>query len=211
MRHLGIQPHLFTALCAIATLGVPALSGCSSRPAPIERADVDVGALADAWIARLDGDGSATLNKNELAEIAAVEQSMGSYDQDGNGQVTAEEIVARLESEVFNPRLAFMQYKCIVQQNGKPIANAEVQFTPIDELTGKLPIAKGTSNAQGLVQPVVSPDDLPKNAPNLPGFMVPGIYVISVAAPSSGSPSTTVEISPGAIQQGVPVVSLPAK
>jgi hypothetical protein len=164
--------------------------GCSSRPSRIRAVDVDPGALGEAIVEQLDTDANGTLSSSELAPLPPIHDAYAKYDVDGNGEVSLEELEARLTS-IFNPQVGLVgAASCVVTRNGRPLPDAEVRFVPPKLLEGLLPPATGVTGRQGVTTLNLAPEDLPSNFPSTrAAVMRPGIYLVEVTHPSIQIPS----------------------
>jgi hypothetical protein len=110
---------------------------------------VNPGAAGQAALSQYDTNKNGTLDAEELAQAPGFQAALKSCDQDGDGQLTAAEIAARVKN-IVGEEVGMLQMQCMVTLDGQPLANAMVTAIPEKALGDQFRTAKGTTNAQGL-------------------------------------------------------------
>ena len=112
---------------------------------------------------------------------------------------------------IFDRRSALVGASCVVRRNGQPLSGAEVRFVPLPALQDVLPTGSGVSDSYGAAMITPPREELPAEAPNVPGLMPPGLYVVEITHPTMKIPDkynrNTVlgkEISSETVYRGAP-------
>ena len=164
---------------ASTVLGV--LAGCSSRPPRVVQAKIDPAAAAKAAMDAYDADGNGSLSAQELVKCPALARSIARFDANKDGSLTADEIAARIRTWQ-EQRVGLMRFCCRVFRNRAPLAGAAVRFVPEPFLGGELKPASGTTDATGMVFLSVAAADLPADQKGLTGVQ-PGLYKVEITHP----------------------------
>jgi hypothetical protein len=187
---LGICVHLcisvficvpFRLLGAGAAVSI-VISGCgglSELKPPQVNADEAAAAAVEAY----DENGDDKLSEAELAKLPAL--SLKSADKDGDGQVSAQEIAARIrlwsEGET-----GIMSFYCNVTLDGSPLEGAEVKLDPEPFLGEAVKPASGITRSDGAILKI-DPALLPEEDRYLRGVQ-PGLYKVRIMHPSQKIP-----------------------
>ena len=163
------------------------VSGCSGRPGAIRPPDVDADAAAGRAMELYDQSGDGQLSKDEWSASPALTAVAASYDKNGDGALSADEIAGGVgawqQSGVGARTVPFA-----VRWNGRPLAGATVRLVPAPFLDNAVKGATGATSLSGGGQLSMSPEDRPKNAPNIP-LMQPGLYHVEITHPSTQIPA----------------------
>jgi hypothetical protein len=180
---------------ALAAFLVSGCGGLSELKPPQVNADEAASAAIEAY----DSDGNGALSEAELAKLPAL--TLKSSDKDGDSQVSAEEIAARIrvwsEGET-----GLMSFYCMVTFDGRPLEGAEVTLDPEPFLDGAVKPASGITRSDGAILKI-DPALLPEEDRYLRGVQ-PGLYKVRITHPTQKIPpryntATTLgqEIVPG--------------
>ncbi len=165
-----------TQVAALLLLG---LLGCSNRPARVPPPEVDAADAGRQAIETYDQDGNGSLSREEIGECPALLASFDSLDADSSGSLSGEEIENRIR-DWQTSKAALVSCRVRVLLNGRPLRNAEVRLEPVGFLQpGVLP-ASGVTTDQGFAQLSVAAEHLP--APTLQA-MNWGFYNVTVVGP----------------------------
>jgi hypothetical protein len=175
---------LAASLCSAIPLF--ALAGCGTGPAAIPAFDVDVEHVVQQLLVDCDVDKNGTISQSELAAQPAIADCLLHCRRDGN-EISREQLTKRLKA-VFDHRSALVSVSCVVRHNGQPLPSAEVRFVPLPVLQDVLPTGMGVTDATGAVMISASPEELPREAPKVPGLMPPGLYLVEVTHPTAKIP-----------------------
>ena len=99
-------------------------------------------------VSQYDTNRDGALGGTELDAVPALKSSLDAIDTDGNGQLTAAEINARVK-QWLSFRIAEMPVRCEVLWNNEPLENAQVVFDPEPFLGADVHAAQGISTASG--------------------------------------------------------------
>ncbi len=134
--------------------------GCSGGPSRVGAVDVDPSSAAAEAMSMYDKNGDNTLDDGELLAVPGILMAKKHYDKDGNGQVSAEEIEARLE-QWGEQGLGFRPLTIMIAIDGKPLGDTEVKLIPEPYLGDAVKPATGKTISDGTVSVSVEPEDLP--------------------------------------------------
>ena len=130
---------------------------------------------------------TASSPKDEWSASPALVAVSASYDKNGDGTLSAEEIAAGLaawqQSGVGARAVPF-----VVRWNGRPLAGATVRLVPAPFLDDAVKGASGETGPGGAGQLSMAAEDRPRNAPNIP-LMQPGLYHVEITHPSIKIPA----------------------
>jgi hypothetical protein len=174
------------------------LSGCGGL-SELKPPQVNANEAAAAAIEAYDNDSDGKLSETELAKLPAL--TLKNADKDGDMQISAEEIAARIrlwsEGET-----GIMSFYCMVTLDGRPLEGAEVQLDPEPFLGDAVKPANGVTRPDGAILKI-DPALLPEEDRYLRGVQ-PGLYKVRITHPSQKIPpryntATTLgqEIVPG--------------
>jgi hypothetical protein len=168
---------------------VAILAGCSSRPAAVSPVDVDPDDASRQAIELYDKDQDGALSDQELAAVPGIAKYKSLYDQDGDGAVTQAEIETRLGlwSE---QGLGFRPLNVVVVVDGRPLADAAVEFDPEPYLGPNVKRATGTTDSNGMASLAVAVEDMPAELADLPiDGVMGGTFKVRVTHPSVKLPA----------------------
>jgi hypothetical protein len=178
----GVVFSLAAALLCLAILGCGA-----SRPAAVSKPNVNPADAAAAALEAYDANGDGSLAGDELAKCPPLAQMLAEYDSDGNSQLTAEEISARL-TRMFSSGSALMDVSCEVKLAGRPLSGANVKFRPVEMLADGLHPAEGVTDESGAAQLSIGDELLPENLRGQ-SMMQPGLYHVEITHPQRQLPT----------------------
>lgn len=174
-----------TALCAaVSLLG---LTGCNTGPAAIPPVDVDIDRVVKQLLIDFDADNNGALSRGELAAHPPLAECLSGWRRDQGNEISAQQLRRNLEG-VFDRRSSLISATCVVRRNGQPLVGAEVRFVPLPALEDVLPIGTGVTDSDGAAMIAPPREELPPEAPNVPGLMPPGLYVVEVTHPAMKIP-----------------------
>jgi len=170
-RCLSVYAGLFLAYFVILS------AGCGGRPQALQQPNYNASRIATTIIETYDRDGDGVLSVEELQDCPPILAAMERFDRDGDGKVSKNEIIERIN--VWSKgRVALMRFRFHLTLNGKPLNGASVELVPEPALQGVISPASAVSRESGLVEPLVSPEDLPAETPYKGVHM--GLYRIKV-------------------------------
>jgi hypothetical protein len=177
--------HCLAALhCSVVSLF--AWTGCGSGPAAIPAFDVNVEHVVQQLLVDYDTDKNGALSQSELAAQPAIAGCLSQCRRDGQ-DISREQLSNRLNA-IFDRRSALVSASCTVRRNGQPISSAEVRFVPLPVLQDVLPTGTGVTDSTGAAMISATPEELPSEAPKVPGLMPPGLYLVEVTHPTTKIP-----------------------
>lgn len=161
--------------------------GCSGAPGRLTPPKVSANGAADEAFELYDQNQDGSLAKSELAECPGLTHAFTSYDTDGSGQLSHDEIAAgiRVWSE---GKMGMTSWPFQVRFNGRPLDGAQVKLVPEPFLGGAVKSASGESGPGGHGALGMAMDDLPSNAPKRP-LIQPGLYRVEITHPSTPIPA----------------------
>ncbi|MGL4514884.1 MAG: hypothetical protein ACRCT8_17495 [Lacipirellulaceae bacterium] len=162
---------LLASFCSVLALAT--VAGCSGRPAAIRPVSIDAYDASQAALEAYDKNGDAKLDDAELVAVPAVLRYKGHYDKDGDGAVSGDEIRERLDAWA-DQGMGFRQLTAVVTLDGKPLAGADVLLEPEPFLGEGVKPAKGTTDADGVVNLSMDRADMPPQLAKLPVSGVTG-------------------------------------
>jgi hypothetical protein len=170
-------------------LGVAAFSvaGCTGRPGAISPPAVDAAAAAQQAIELLDRSGDRTLSKEEWSASPELTSAAERYDANRDSSLDVEEIENGLEAWQ-QTGIGARSVPFAVHFNGRPLAGATVRLVPAAFLGEAIKPATGKAGPNGGGYLRMAPEDLPKNAPNIP-LVQPGLYRVEITHPSANIPA----------------------
>ncbi len=180
-----------TNLVRLLVLGTVAAAwagaGCGGRPPRIQPVPIDPAAAAREALAAYDADGDGTLSAGELKKCPGLLKSVSRFDADGDGRIAAEEIAGRIRAWQGH-KVALMRFSCKVTAEGRPLAGATVRLVGETFLGDGLKPASGVTQANGVANVTISPDELPADCRGLSGVF-PGVYKVEITHPSRTIPA----------------------
>lgn len=173
-------------------------AGCGGL-STVKPPDVNADSAAAAAIEAYDANGDGRLSGEELKKLPAL--TLATADKDHDGQVSAEEIAARIrlwsEGET-----GLMSFYCTVTLDGGPLEGAQVTLDPEAFLGDAVKPASGTTRIDGAILKI-DPELLPPDQRTLRGVQ-PGLYKVrithkNVTIPPRYNTATTLgqEVVPG--------------
>lgn len=153
-----MNTHLLSSLIVVALL---ISLGCSAGPKRVGAVDVDPADAAAAAISTYDSNDDGSLDEEELVAVPGILMAKQHYDKDANGQVSAEEIEARLK-QWSEQGLGFRPLTIFIALDGKPLDGAEVRLIPEAYLGEAVKPATGKTISDGSAAVSVSQTDLPE-------------------------------------------------
>lgn len=133
---------------ALALVVVVALVGCSKRPARVHVPELDPQAAGAEALKLYDKNRDALLDAEELKACPGLQSCAKWVDTNSDGKVSAEEIVARVESYV-GERVGRMSFTCTFKQGGRALDGAEITLEPEPFLGDALKPAIGKTGPDG--------------------------------------------------------------
>jgi hypothetical protein len=130
-----------------------------------------------AALAAYDANKDGTIDTGEQKKFSAFAAAGATIDKDGNPSISADELTSYFEL-IFGPAGALTEFTCTVTLNGRPLEGAEVAFRPADFLPN-LPVATGTTDAEGIARPTIPKDEIPAEYSHLP-LVKPGLYAVEI-------------------------------
>lgn len=158
-----------------------AIVGCSQGPARIQPPEIDADNAGDKAVAQYDQDDDGLLSTAELERCPAILTRIDRYDVDQDGQVSASEIADRIE-QLREMRVALMPLGVTVTLNGRPLADAHVEFIPESFLGEAVLPAAGTTDRNGTVKPAIAVEKLPEDLADIRGVHL-GLYQVRITHP----------------------------
>lgn len=174
---LRAAPH-FTCL----TISLCCIVGCTGRSGRLFPPNIDATAAAAELIAEYDTNKNSAIDGTELDRIPAIKSALSKYDTNGDRQVSADEIGARIESWQIVP-VASMPISCTVRRGRQPLPNATVVLEPEAPFAGQLLRAAGTTDKGGFAQLAIRPDG--EEQRSISGVQC-GLYKVRITAPLGG-------------------------
>jgi hypothetical protein len=125
-------------------------SGCSSKtPDRMEQGGVDAKAAGAAAIAEYDTNHDGAISGAELDKSPGLKAALKSFDNAGDGKVTADTIAGRIGLWQ-QSKAALVNVGVVIMLDGQPLPNAAVTMVPEKFLGPNVSQAKGTTNTQGV-------------------------------------------------------------
>jgi EF hand len=144
MRRLGI-----------AFIGVMAAAGCTSRDTVVREAPVpkyDANAIAAASMSEFDKNKDGSLDWSELKYCPALLGAFADIDTNRDKKISESELRKRIEEYSASPT-GSIPVSCLVSLDGRPLADATVNFEPEPCMGGTVKLATGkTDNSGGCVE-----------------------------------------------------------
>jgi hypothetical protein len=176
MRQIQNEIHPFRPTVLAVSLVSCLLLGCSGGDRLIPPT-YSPDAAAKQALAEYDTNHDGSLDAKELERCPALKSSLHSMDQNGDGRLTEDEIVARIkiytESEV-----ALKATGCRVHLDAKPLQGATVTYVPEKFMGSSIRPASGVSDERGAVVLMVEGEKL--------AGVQPGFYRVQVSKKNAG-------------------------
>lgn len=156
-------------------------SGCGGGSEPITIPSFNASGAAAEAVKLCDANGNGAIEGAELLKCPSLQAALPRIDQDGNGQLTADEIRERIAS--YNSHgIGLTSLNCSVTFNGQPLAGAIVTLVPEEFLGSVISEATGTTDGMGFVSPRKAGSEYPA--------MQIGLYKIRVSTAAEGASET---------------------
>ena len=145
-------------------------------PARVPVPDFDPETVAGKAVELYDRDADGLISAKELQEAKSLESAKKRLDKNGDDQLDAGEIAARIQ-EYIDFRTGLTAVDCTVTKHGRPVSGALVTYEPEPFMGEGIVPATGTTNADGQAVPSVGEEHLP--SPRYSGVR-PGFYRVRV-------------------------------
>lgn len=141
-----LSPFYLLSLLAIALL---ATTGCGG-PSRIDAPEFDAAGSAQEAMSLYDADSDGFLADAELDACPAIKGAIEEIDEDGDGQVSQDEIQKRIEFFV-QTRVGRQSLACLVSsKSGAPMPGVTVRFVPEPFMASVIKEATGTTKQNGM-------------------------------------------------------------
>ncbi len=162
--------------------------GCARGPAAVELPSVDGSDVADFAMEHFDTNHDGAINASEMTACPPLVVALASYDADNNGELTAEEINARITS-LYGPGAALTSADCVVTLNGRHLHGATVKFRPVEMLGSSVKPAQGVTDQSGIARMALGDNDLPDDLKGT-ALLHPGLYHVEITHPQITIPAS---------------------
>ena len=170
-------------IVGVVLISLSAIGGCGPKGLPqIPSPDVDVDVAAAEAMRQYDKNTDGRLDEAELKACAVFASLQKSFDADGDGQIGEQEIADHLQ-RLFAAEAGLINVSCLVTHDGKPIAEATVEFIPEPFLGDAFQRASTITDSSGLGSLGIAPDTLPEELRSL-RMMQAGLYRVEIRHPS---------------------------
>lgn len=130
--------------------------GCSGKPGRLYPPGIPSEAGQEA-VTKYDANGNGAIDGNELDRVPALKATLKRVDKNGDGQVTADEINARIDSWR-KSQVALSTFMLTVTRDGRPLSGATITFVPETFLGPAVKAAKGKTRDSGSTPMEISRD-----------------------------------------------------
>ena len=144
----------------VACCLVAGIVGCSGRPARVPPPSVDAAIAGQQAIDTYDQDGNGALSREELQACPSLLGSFGSLDTDSSDDLISSEIEARIQGWL-QSKAGLVSCRLRIMLDGRPLSGAEVVLEPVSFLAAGVLPASGVTTRQGYVQLSVPKEHLP--------------------------------------------------
>jgi EF hand len=158
----------------LSLVGLLGLFGCADQRR-VEAPSLDPEAAADRALADYDKNHDGFLDARELESCPALKGGMKRLDKDGDGRLSRDEILARLQ-DFADSNVGLYVTTVKVHLDGKPLAGADVTLEPEPFMCGAIKAAQGTTNDAGHA--------IPRTQPDVPGCQF-GFYRVRISKKDS--------------------------
>jgi len=174
-------------VCSLLTcvFGLVLVTGCGG-PAYLEQPDFDASAIGRSLLDAYDTDSDGLLSEAELKKCPSVLEGIRRFDSGGDRKVSPEEIAARV-GVWSKGRVAVMRFEPRVLLNGRPLADALVEFVPEPAMAEIIKPASGVTSRSGYAEIVIAAEDLPPDTPYVGMHM--GLYKVKITHPKRKIPA----------------------
>ncbi len=155
-----MSSHVVRFGVVVACVGLLAGWGCSRGPSRVHPPGIDASGAGKKALEDYDTDKDGFIGGAELDKAPALKASMKHLETNGDLNVSAEEITARIE-QWQEDRLGKMSLGVTVTFRGRPLAGATVKFVPEKFLGDEVQAAEGETEDNGYADLSVplDPDD----------------------------------------------------
>jgi hypothetical protein len=157
-------------------------------PAEIATPEWDPATATDRALAEYDSNGDRNLSRDELKKSPGLLSTIGRFDQDGNGSISAEELKSKLR-EIRQQEAALVAITCIVTRNNQPLEGATVKFVPEAFMGEDTKPATGITDRNGLAFPSVGDEELPEAYRGKVEGVHCGVFRVEVTHPTVPIPA----------------------
>ena len=119
--------------------------GCSRGPSRVRPPEIDPKNAAAEAIDLYDSNNDHSLSAAELTKCPGVLSEFKAYDNDGNGEVSLDEIATRI-TDLRKHGVGLARLNCSVTINGRGLDNATIRFQPEPYLGAEIQSAEGITN-----------------------------------------------------------------
>lgn len=159
----------------VGCVGLLAGWGCSKGPTRVKPPGIDASETGPLALKEYDANGDGVIDATELNKAPALKASIKNLDDNKDGKVSGEEIVARVENWQ-EQKVGRMGLRVRVTRRGQPLAGAMVKFVPEKFLGDEVQPAEGVTDENGYALLNAPPDP---DHPNLPGMHC-GLYRVEI-------------------------------
>lgn len=185
MSHCAPTRRYF--VCRLLAVAACCPLGCSSGSPAIPIPKVDPSGAASAALETYDADGDGRLSTQEIAACPGLEVAAPLYDADGDGALSAAEIEARL-NKWRDAKIAIVSLSCKVTLDGRPLPNATVTLTPEGYLGEQINTATGVTGGRGTAVVSIPAEVMPAGSEGFRGVNY-GTYRVAIEHPSVAIPA----------------------
>jgi len=148
--------RLIYPLCCASILAI--LASCG--PPRVKLPPLKPAQAARQAMTTYDADGNGSLSPDELEKCPGLRASLPTMDTDADGNLSAGEISERLKSQRATG-LALTSVSCMVYLRGRPLEGATVRFVPEDFLGDGIQTAAGKTGRGGSAALAIPGEELP--------------------------------------------------
>ncbi len=159
--------------CMLA-IGLVLSTGCSKGPARLHPPSIDASGAGSQAMEMYDADHDGKISGAELDKCPALKAAIKQIDPSGENAITAAKITSRIK-QWQDSKLGRMSMSCTVLRNGRPLANADVNFVPEKFLGENVKTATGKTDKNG-----VAMISVPTKDRSDPPGVAPGLYRVEV-------------------------------
>ncbi len=163
---------------SVCLLAVCVLWGCQGRRV-LRPAELDPDTIGRQALLQYDTNGDAKIDAAELQSSPGLLDGMWASDQDEDKALTAEEIAARVRFHA-DRKVALLPVRYAITLDGKPLQGATMTLVPEEFFQDGIPMATGSTDAEGIVEPTMKFEEKYKHQASLRGVR-PGVYRIQIS------------------------------
>lgn len=177
--------------CWLVVSALMLVGGCRQGPPRAEAPDWDPQQIAARAIEQLDTNGDSTIDPEEAKAAPGLSAAFDRVDTNQDGRLAEEEIQARFDFyEKLRTALVSRSFQVLL--NGRPLANAKVEFVPEEYQQDAIEAASGVTDYEGMVTPQTMGQDKPA--------MRIGFYRVKAYVPGDGEGQEVSARSPVGIE-----------